>query len=67
MALVGVAWVFLMALSRTAVHAHWLSDTLGGALIGAGVVLIVAGLFAPLLVRERSDHPEYRRLSRLSA
>ena len=54
-AIVGVAWVLLMALSRTVLHAHWLSDTLGGALIGAGVVLIVAGIFAPLLRRERPD------------
>ena len=52
--LVGIAWVLLMALSRTALHAHWLSDTLGGALVGVGVVLVLAGLFAPLLERERS-------------
>lgn len=51
--LVGIGWVFLMALSRTALHAHWLSDTLGGALIGIGVALIVAGFFAPMLARER--------------
>jgi len=54
-AIVGVAWVLLMAFSRTLLHAHWLSDTLGGALIGAGVVLILAGLFAPLLRGERAD------------
>ncbi|MET0828237.1 MAG: phosphatase PAP2 family protein [Microbacterium sp.] len=54
-ALVGIAWVLLMALSRTALHAHWLTDTIGGALIGAGMVLIVAGIFAPLLRRERPD------------
>ncbi len=29
-------WVVLMAFSRTYLHAHWLSDTAGGALIGAG-------------------------------
>jgi membrane-associated phospholipid phosphatase len=52
-ALIGLIYIALMAVSRTAVHAHWLSDTLGGALIGVGVVLIVAGFFAPLLVRER--------------
>ena len=54
-AIIGVAWVVLMALSRTALHAHWLSDTVCGALIGIGVVLIVAGAFAPLLARERTD------------
>lgn len=51
-AIVGIAYVFLMALSRTVLHAHWLSDTLGGALVGVGVVMIVAGFFAPLLWRE---------------
>lgn len=52
-AIIGLIYVVLMAISRTAVHAHWLSDTVGGALIGVGVVLIVAGFFAPLLVKER--------------
>jgi len=52
-AIAGAAWVILMAVSRTALHAHWLSDTIAGAMIGAGVVLIVAGFFAPLLWRER--------------
>lgn len=52
-AIIGAAWVILMAISRTALHAHWLSDTIAGAMIGAGVVLIVAGFFAPLLWRER--------------
>jgi membrane-associated phospholipid phosphatase len=53
--LVGIAWVFLMALSRTYLHAHWLSDTIGGMLIGAGAALIVAGFFATLIARERPD------------
>jgi membrane-associated phospholipid phosphatase len=52
-AIIGAVYIVLMAISRTAVHAHWLTDTVGGALIGVGVVLIVAGIFAPLLVRER--------------
>ena len=52
-AIVGAVYVILMAISRTAVHAHWLTDTIGGAMIGIGVVLIVAGIFAPLLIRER--------------
>lgn len=51
-ALVGTAWVLLMALSRTYLHAHWLSDTLGGALVGVGVVLILAAIFAGPLQRE---------------
>lgn len=54
MAVVGGAWVFAMAFSRTQVHAHWFSDTVGGALIGAGVALIVAGAFTVRIDRERT-------------
>jgi undecaprenyl-diphosphatase len=54
-AVVGAVWVVLMAFSRTYLHAHWLSDTVGGALIGAGVALLVAAAFAVPLTRERMD------------
>ncbi|MFE1644232.1 phosphatase PAP2 family protein [Microbacterium sp. P01] len=50
--IVAVAWVLLMAFSRTYLHAHWLTDTLGGALIGAGAALLLAAVFAPMLQRE---------------
>jgi membrane-associated phospholipid phosphatase len=52
--IVGGAWVVLMAFSRTYLHAHWASDTLGGALIGVGAALLVAVAFAPGILRERS-------------
>jgi membrane-associated phospholipid phosphatase len=48
----GVAYVVLMMLSRTYLGAHWITDTIGGALIGAAVVLIV---WAPLAHRLRVD------------
>ncbi|MFV0319347.1 MAG: phosphatase PAP2 family protein [Microbacterium sp.] len=51
-ALAAAAWVLLMAFSRTYVGAHWLSDTLGGALIGAAAALIAAAAFARPLTRE---------------
>jgi undecaprenyl-diphosphatase len=51
-AVVGGAWVFAMAFSRTQVHAHWLSDTVGGVLVGAGAALVVAGVFTVALIRE---------------
>lgn len=57
-AVVGVAWVVLMAFSRTYLHAHWLSDTLGGAMVGAGAVLLVAALFAVPMGRENRGAPE---------
>ncbi len=53
-ALIGAAWALVMAFSRTQVHAHWLSDTLGGVLIGTGAALIVAAAFTLPLARERS-------------
>ena len=56
-AVVGAAWIVLMAFSRTYLHAHWLSDTLGGALIGAGAALLVAAAFAVPMARERTDAP----------
>lgn len=51
-AVVGAAWVVMMAFSRTYLHAHWLSDTLGGALLGAGAALVVAAAFAVPMARE---------------
>lgn len=49
----GCAYVLLMAWSRTLLGAHWLSDTLGGALIGAGIVLVVWAFCAHWLEAER--------------
>lgn len=56
-AVVGGAWVVLMAFSRTYLHAHWLSDTLGGALLGAGAALLVAAAFALPMAREGEGMP----------
>ena len=50
--IVGAAWVLLMAFSRTYLHAHWLSDTVGGALIGAGAALLAAAVFAVPMAKE---------------
>lgn len=53
-AVVGAGWVGAMAFSRTEVHAHWLSDTVGGALAGTGVALVVAAALTVRMTRERS-------------
>jgi undecaprenyl-diphosphatase len=48
----GVVYTILMALSRTYLGAHWVSDTVGGALLGAAVAVIV---WAPLANRLRVE------------
>ncbi|WP_082541453.1 phosphatase PAP2 family protein [Microbacterium sp. Root166] len=51
----GIAWVVLMAISRTLVNAHWVSDTVGGAMVGAGAALVVAAVFAVPMARENAS------------
>ena len=41
--IVAVGWTVLMALSRTLVSVHWLTDTVGGMLVGAGATLVLGG------------------------
>jgi undecaprenyl-diphosphatase len=55
-----------MAVSRTYLGAHWLSDTIGGILLGAGVAVIV---WAPLAYKlaEEGLRPHPFILSRAPA
>ena len=54
----GAVYTVLMMLSRTYLGAHWISDTIGGMLVGAGVAVIVWAPFANKLYREhRMPHP----------
>ena len=53
----GAAWSIMMALSRTYLGAHWLTDTLGGALVGVGVALLLWLPFAASLTAERRGPP----------
>lgn len=61
--LAGAAWLVLMAFSRTYLHAHWLSDTIGGALVGAGAALVLAAVFSRLRARD-ADRATLRRAGR---
>ncbi|MGO2684090.1 phosphatase PAP2 family protein [Microbacterium sp.] len=58
--IVAIAWTLAMALSRTVVSAHWLSDTIGGMLIGTGVTLVMAG-FVLTWARSRGAQPDLPR------
>ncbi len=46
-AIVGATWIVVMAVSRTLLSVHWATDTVGGALVGASAVLLVAALMLP--------------------
>ena len=51
----AVVFTSVMALSRVYLRAHWLSDTVAGALLGAGLALGFPALL--LAVRERQQRP----------
>lgn len=50
--IVGIVYTILMMMSRTYLGAHWLSDTIGGALVGIGVAVILWAPFARKLSAE---------------
>ena len=58
-AVAGAVYVVLMALSRTYLGAHWVTDTIGGALLGTAVALAVWAVFAARIRRER-ERPSLR-------
>jgi membrane-associated phospholipid phosphatase len=55
---VGVLYTMLMMLSRTYLGVHWLTDTLGGLLMGAAVAVMV---WAPLANRVKNEWQPQRR------
>jgi len=59
----GALWVVLMALSRTYVGAHWVSDTIGGMILGAAVALLLWAPIAAKLLEERKRRTEVKTRS----
>lgn len=51
--IVAAAWVLLMAFSRTYLHAHWLTDAIGGIAVGVGVALVSVALLGRRLEPQR--------------
>lgn len=52
----GAAYTAAMMFTRTYLGAHWISDTLGGLLVGAGIAVVVWALLARRL-NEEQDRP----------
>lgn len=57
-AVAGALWVVGMALSRTLLSVHWATDTVGGALVGSAVVLLLAAWLLPWVQTRASEVPE---------
>jgi undecaprenyl-diphosphatase len=56
-AVLAVVLIAVMGLSRTYLNVHWLTDDLGGLLLGAGLALVVWGVFAGRIRAERGPSP----------
>lgn len=54
----GALWVLAMAFSRTILSVHWLTDTVGGALVGASGALLVVAALLPWARRDGADRLE---------
>lgn len=59
--------VVAMAWSRTAIHAHWLTDVLGGLAIGSATGVLLCGAWAAMLARRRLRLERAERAARRRA
>ena len=53
----GAVWVATMMISRTYLGAHWITDTIGGLILGAAVAVVVWAPFANRLRLEQAANP----------
>ncbi|GAA3892324.1 hypothetical protein GCM10022381_37560 [Leifsonia kafniensis] len=53
--IIGAVYTLAMMLSRNYLGAHWLSDTVGGLLIGVGVALVLWAALSPRVTAELSS------------
>jgi len=60
-AIAGAVWIVAMALSRTFLSVHWITDTIGGALLGAAVVLLLGAWLLPWARTRRGLEPSVPR------
>lgn len=47
-----IAYISMVAIGRIYLGHHWLSDVIGGGLIGSGLGLLTAGLISPIIDRQ---------------
>jgi undecaprenyl-diphosphatase len=55
----GVIFSYLMALSRTYLHAHWLSDVVAGVLLGVTIAMVCALVVEAFRHEEEGDPPGF--------
>ena len=57
---VGALYILAMALSRTYLHAHWLTDVVAGFLLAAGIALLAWALGRRVLQRKEDEAQSHR-------
>lgn len=59
----AILYIVVMSLSRTYLEAHWLTDTIGGALLGASAAMLTWSIVSRLEAAWAARHPAARPLA----